>query len=217
MITYVADIADDIDDIVAINFLHNRGLLASVVLDGYSNDPERERELIKSGIPISDSIQTSIVFCGGGFGKLAECHKKGFDFELVVLNGFFAGKNVFSQKDAIPKFKDLEFCRSYNPNLDIQAARYIAGNMSFYAVSKDVCHHPDNVPGKWHGLEESTKVKKMHDLLMVKEGLRILTNSDTMFTYSNVDILNIGDKWSAAPSDSDRVKIVSGHNPKWSL
>ena len=55
-IVFVADIADDIDDVIAIEYLENIGLLKCVVLDGKSRDYAREKELEKIGVIFETEI-----------------------------------------------------------------------------------------------------------------------------------------------------------------
>lgn len=214
-ISYIADISGDVDDLVAILYLNEIGKLYSVVLDGKSCDDSRISIIEKAGVKITESVETDIVFCGGAFTKLQKAHLDGKAFKLVVVNGFFAGSLVFNQENCVGKFKGLHKCKSYNPNLDVASANYLIQNIPFVAVSKDVCHHPNNVCGKWHGSHDCKPTKKLHDLLMAKEGLRILENEETMFEYSRVDIINYGLEWGSVLNPNSKISIVSDIRKQW--
>lgn len=205
-VTYVADIQGDIDDLIAIEYLHQTGRLHSVVLDGHSDSIEREKYLESLGIKFTDEIETPIIFCGGALTKIKQYHKRGGQVDLVVLNGFFAGANLVPEEDILPKFKGRITCPSYNPNLDPAAALYVVQNLPVLAVSKNVCHHPDNVINKWHGAHNCKPTKKLHDLLMVKEGLNYLDGRPMLCEYKEVEIYRAGWDWGAVESPGN-VKI----------
>ena len=71
-IVFVADIADDIDDLIAIEYLAVNGYLRCLVLDGKSRSDEREKALVDMGVEIVNDIpeDTDIIFCGGALTKL---------------------------------------------------------------------------------------------------------------------------------------------------
>ncbi len=214
-ITYVADIGDDIDDIIAIEHLNKTGRLGSVVLDGFSRDPEREKYIESLGVKIESEITTPIIFCGGAFTKIADYHKAGGQINLVVLNGFFAGANLVPEEHILDKFKGRITCRSYNPGLDFGAAEYVAANCPILAVSKNVCHHPDNVINKWHENYNCKPTKKLHDLLMVKEGLNYLDKAPMLCEYKEVRIFREGIQWGAEESSGSNVRICIYKNEQY--
>lgn len=192
-IVYVADIAGDIDDLVAIKYLNSLGALDSVVLDGASQDEERKSLLERDGIEVLNEIPqgADIVFCGGAFTKIAK-YLKNNKLDLVVANGFFAGCNIVKPEYVLEKFKGITQCVSYNPNLDYRSALEVVNSgVDMLIVSKNVCHHPDNVVGGWHEAPQGIKVatrKKLHDLLMVKEGLNFINNQEMLCVYESVNI-----------------------------
>lgn len=193
-IIYVADLAGDIDDLVAIKYLDDLGVLHSVVLDGASEDNERKSILEKDGIEVVDEIPRGarIIFCGGAFTPIAKYLRTNTP-DLIVANGFFAGSNIVKPENVLEKFKGMTQCPSYNPNLDWKSALEVINSGVFMLiVSKNVCHHPDNVVGKWHD-EEMVKIKvpakkKLHDLLMVREGLNFINDQDMLCSYEFVNI-----------------------------
>lgn len=206
-ISYVADIAGDIDDLVAIEYLWDINRLHSVVFDGKSQCDERQSRLLDLGIPILSTIQTPNVFCGGAFSLIVKHLDACLPLKHIILNGFFAGKNIVPAAYALPKFADRLTCESYNPNLDPSAALRLISYGNFTAVSKNVCHHPDNVIGKWHGQHDCKPTKKLHDLLMVKEGLSIVDGVETMCEYAPVSIYRSGGEWGAVLNELSSIKI----------
>lgn len=194
-VVFLADIAGDIDDMVAIDYLHRAGRLDYVVLDSFSRHFDRECQLARQGIVVKGKFDddADVIFCGGAFTRIAE-HLKAHKIELLVANGFFAGCHIVPPEHVLPKFKDELYCRSYNPGLDWKSAFEVLGSSNlekFVAVSKNVCHHPDNVYGGWHTDEflknyDLKPGKRLHDLLMVKEGLLILDNQELLCEYKEV-------------------------------
>lgn len=215
-IVYIADIAGDIDDLVAIKYLNSLGALDSVVLDGASQDEERKSILERDGIEVLNEIPkgTDIVFCGGAFTKIAK-YLQNNRLDLVVANGFFAGCNIVPQEYVLDKFKNLVQCVSYNPNQDYKSAlEVIKSGVDMLIVAKNVCHHPDNTINNWHD-PESVKIKipakkKLHDLLMVKEGLNFINNHKMFCVYESVNIyMNKGNTitWSAQKNQESNILI----------
>lgn len=98
-------------------------------------------------------------------------------------------------------------CPSYNPNLDADSALKLISYGNFVAVSKNVCHHPDNVTSKWHGKHNCKPTKKLHDLLMAKEGLNIIDGKDTLCEYMPVSIYRDNFKWGAMENPCSNIKI----------
>lgn len=212
-IIYIADISQDIDDLMAINFLKEKDRLLGVVLDGKSRDEEREKILIDSNIKMFDAIPegTKTVFCGGALTKIAEYLAKGFKLDQIVVNGFFAGCDLVPEEHVLPKFKNQLSCRSYNPGLDPGSALdVLESGTNILVVSKNVCHNPNNVRGKWH--EENfdcPERKLLHDVLMAKEGLNLIDNKEMLCEYCPVMIYYnaLSDKWSSTYFEQSNVKI----------
>lgn len=145
MIIFVANIKDDIDDLIAIEYLYNTCLLKGVVLDGKSIDKERIQYLKDLGIKFYDVIpeNTKIICCGGALTKVND-YVKNNHLDLLVANGGFAGTNVVSKENELKKFKNKISVRTYNFNLDVQSALDVLESKNIgnvYLVSKNVCHH----------------------------------------------------------------------------
>lgn len=214
-VIFLADIDGDIDDVLAIEYLHNLGRLEAVVLDGKTRNPERESGLKEKGVKFLDSIprDTKTIFCGGALTLVAELLRGPNELDLLVMNGFFAGMNLVPAEHILPKFKNLYECRSYNPGLDPAAAEEVMRrNIKTLLVSKNVCHHPDNIAGKWHREKFDCRPdKKLHDVLMVKEGLNFIDDEESLCYYMPVDIVRgHGDKWAARLNGESNILITVG-------
>ncbi len=194
-IVFVADIAEDIDDVVAIEYLHLQGVLKCVVLDGKSRDEAREKSLKDMGVIFEEQIPagTNVVFCGGAL-TLVDKYIKNHTLSLLVANGGFAGFNVVDPQYVLEKFANKTEVRTYNFNLDIDAALNVLDSdriNQILLVSKNVCHHKNNTIDNIHKDEFLKKynlsvIKKLHDLLMVKEGLAFLTGKEMLCEYRDV-------------------------------
>ena len=103
-IVFVADIDNDIDDAIAIEYLQRNGFLKCAVLDGMSNNEEREKKLLDLGVVFKKEIppDTSIVFCGGALTKVAEFVKNNILY-ILVANGGFAGADVVPVEHQLDK------------------------------------------------------------------------------------------------------------------
>jgi len=89
LITYIADIDQDIDDFIAVLYLQKSGLLKEVVFDPEpisSDGIQRKNAIIKKGIKIGDNISegTSVIFCGGALRNVLSYVKKHLRNNLVV-------------------------------------------------------------------------------------------------------------------------------------
>lgn len=217
-IVYVAELAHDIDDVVACIYLHLAGVLECVVLDGTSRDFEREKQLIEYGITMVDNIPqgAKIVACGGQLTKVSQ-YLENNKLDFLVFNGCFAGSNIVPKEYILPKFAGRVSCRSWNPNLDIPATLSAINSPNcghVVLVSKNVCHHPNNVRGKWHKDEflvnmQMKDEKRLHDLLMVKEAQSILEKTKSNISYYPVRIHldDAGNKWSASFDPNSKISI----------
>jgi hypothetical protein len=210
-IVYIADISQDIDDLMAILYLQDRSRLECVVLDGKSRDAEREKILTDLNIPIFEEIPegTKVVFCGGSFAPIAKYLRAGNRLNQIVANGFFAGYNIVPSEHVLPKFKNQLTCRSYNPGLDPESARFVlTRGIETLIVSKNVCHHKDNIMGKWHPeIFDCRPTKLLHDVLMVKEGLRLLDGEKLLCYYKPVNIYHEDGKWGSTELERSNIWI----------
>jgi len=219
-IVFVADIADDIDDLIAIEYLAVNGYLKCLVLDGKSNDESREKYLSDLGVTVTSEIptDTKIIFCGGALTKIADFVKTN-EIDLLVANGGFAGSNVVAEP--LEKFRGKNKIRTYNFNMDILATLEVINSPNInetILVSKNVCHSAENVIGKIHTDEflknhELSDTKRLHDLLMVKEGVNYLNNNEMICEYLNVNPIieprypdNMS-LWGSEPNPTSKIKI----------
>lgn len=196
-IVFIADIADDIDDVIAIEYLNSTNLLDCVVLDGKSRDIKREDELKSIGVIFKEEIpvNSKILFCGGALTKIAEFIKNN-EIELLVANGGYAGSNIVPFEKQLSKFKNRESIRTYNFNMDIDSAMNVLNSKNIkeiLLVSKNVCHDIKNTHNIIHKETFLDKYnlsseKRLHDLLMVKEGVNHILNNEMICEYKNVKL-----------------------------
>lgn len=194
-IVFVADIADDIDDLIAIEYLVVNGYLKCLVLDGKSRDTNREIALNLLNVNIVDEIPigTKIIFCGGALTKVANFILNN-EIDLLVANGGFAGINVVPIEDILTKFEGKKKIRTYNFNMDVPATlRTLTSTKikKIILVSKNVCHSKINTKGYLHmdsflNKYDLSDKKCLHDLLMVKEGINYLNGNIMLCNYEKI-------------------------------
>lgn len=122
-IVYVAELDQDVDDVIAVRYLHMQHALKCVVLDPYSISKiglERLKSLETLGIPIRKIMPSNapFVFVGGSLTVIAD-YIKTHTINTLVMNGGFVGCNIAT--DVLPKFKDKETIRTFNFNSDVHA------------------------------------------------------------------------------------------------
>lgn len=206
-IVYVADIDQDIDDIIAVEYLNDQGFLKYVVLDSEPQSAiarERVQLLQNKGIHIEPSIQDGedILFVGGSLKKVREFlqAKNENNIKLLVMNGGFVGSNIVSEDKALKKFKGKQFARTYNFNLDVRSTEFVLASRmveKIYLIGKNVCHSDKNTKmGIWKDIEflqtyELSNNKRLHDLLMVDEGLKLLhgNQEECNLLYANIHVI----------------------------
>ena len=197
-VIYIADIDQDIDDLITIRYMAERSVfLKGVVLDPMpTSDVGKARvKLIESwGVKVFDSIPedaepknpmgvaspTEIVYCGGALTKVAE-YVKDHKLQQLVMNGGFVGEPIVPSNKALPKFRGKSAVRTFNFNCDVAAADAVLKSDNIeqiILVGKNVCHDDRNTfEVIWKDekyLTEGLPVrpgKKLHDLLAVYEGL----------------------------------------------
>jgi len=192
-IIYVAELDQDIDDIIAAEYLYRQGVLKGVVLDPYPKTEvglKRLNNLKQKGISVSETIPdgTEYIFVGGALTTVANYIANHTGVKALVMNGGFVGCNIVPFKDQLDKFRNKEFVRTFNFNMDINATDAVMRSTSeqiqeIILVGKNVCHSDKNTKlGLWKNgvareiLDEyhSKDEKKQHDMLACREGL-ILT------------------------------------------
>ena len=159
-ITYIAELDQDVDDVVALEYLHKLGRLKDVVLDPYPVEPE-------------------------GIARMNEIKKyvKNNKLDWLVMNGGFVGHNIENHFE-LPKFKGKDTVRTFNFNSNIMATDKVlkSDNIEIIMlVGKNVCHNRKNTRmGIWKNDENLQDIfdkygvndrKLLHDLLACKEGL----------------------------------------------
>lgn len=192
-VVYIADLREDIDDFIAALYLHKKGLLQEVVYDPDNADVNWLNVLMYQGITVRYYIPTpgsKYFICGGGLSKTYDFLKSEKEsIDTFVMNGGFVGCNVVKPEDELKKFKNKQFVRTYNFNLNAKTTnkflRLPENKLkNMVLVGKNVCHSELNtVKYLWKDdpiikeIRQTYEVpadKRLHDLLAVHEALAIL-------------------------------------------
>lgn len=205
-IVYIAELDQDVDDVLAVRYLHMKNALRCVVLDPKpTSDIGRKRlqTLLDLGINIRSTMPSSAnyVFVGGPLTLVADFIKN-HTIQMLVMNGGFVGCNIAT--DVLPKFKGKETVRTFNFNSDVKAADEVLRSNHIghiVLVGKNVCHDKRNTrTGLWSGREykqlfDEYQVgdnKLLHDMLACHEGLALLSGNPTYCRFETVRPYNTG-------------------------
>lgn len=216
-IIYIAELDADVDDVIAVEYLHGLGLLDYVVLDPVPvEDIGKQRLKMVEAMGISTSKQLigdcENVFCGGQLTEIARHIKSGGTIKNLVLQGGFVGANIVPFDKQLKKFRDKTEVRTFNFNCDVEATDYVLktnGSQieSIYCIGKNVCHNPINSDGtlwkarKYRDLFKKYNVREgklQHDMLACHEGIVLLGLGEKVgltvpfCTYSYVRPFNKG-------------------------
>lgn len=185
-VIYIAELDADVDDVIAAEYLHKKGVLKEVVCDPKprtEQGKERKQSLEEIGVKVSDKMPptANYVFVGGALTELARYlinHK----IDYLVMNGGFVGCNIV--KNPLEKFKGKQTVRTFNFNCDVKAADSVLRNKNIgtiLLVGKNVCHSEKNtLNGVWEDEKEllekyhSKPAKRQHDMLACREGLILI-------------------------------------------
>ena len=175
-VVYVADLDQDIDDIVAAHYLHNEGVLKCVVCDPYPKTEEglKRKDILENlGIHVLKKMPpiAKYVFVGGALTIVAD-YLKMHHIDWLVMNGGFVGSNIASYE--LDKFRGKEVVRTFNFNCDVKAADYVLRSTDrqvshIVLVGKNVCHDIRNTRS---GIWSDKKYKKLFDTYRVKDKKR---------------------------------------------
>lgn len=195
---YVADLDQDIDDCVAACYLHQKQILAGIVCDPEPTSSEgilRQKQLKAKGIVFFPAIpaDTNIVIVGGALRKTLQFLQK-HTLKHLFIQGGYVGSNLIPQDKILSKFRNKQFIRTYNFNLDVQATHLVLQNPNakhIVLIGKHLCHSARNTSkGVW--LHDKLVMdilneyqiqphKRLHDLLACHEALAILESSNEPF------------------------------------
>ena len=226
----VAELKEDIDDMIMIDYLFRcSNDCQYLVLDPMPKKDDmlaqkRLKEIESWGIRIEEEIlpETKIIFNGGRFTKIANYLKKGHTLDYLFANGGFAGINIVDEEDILEKFKNKRFVRTFNLNMDVISGSYVVNSdniKKMVFVSKNVCHSGENtITGIWKNYSFLKKYnlkphKRLHDLLMAKEGTSILHREKMLLNYLPVDFVTehglqgVQTKWGSRYNDSSNIYI----------
>lgn len=205
-IVYIAELDQDVDDVIAAEYLYKKKALRCVVLDPIPKERagiDRKNELIKMGILVTSRIpeDTTRIFSGGALTKVAGFIKD-HKLEYLIMNGGFVGNNLV--KEPLDKFKNKKEYRTFNFNCDVSATDQVLKSPNIeniILIGKNVCHNRRNTPaGIWRAESELFKkyhvndTKLQHDMLACHEGLVELgyIKEDSYLLYSEVEPYNTG-------------------------
>lgn len=218
----VCEVAQDIDDLIGVEFLNRSGRLKGVVLDPppkTKEDWERVQQIKEMGIEIFKSIPPcKAIFIGGAFTSTARyliLNK----VDLIVANGGFVGANIVSPDKQLKKFKDRTYVRTFNFCMDVMSTMRVLQSKNFnrmLLVGKNVCHDARNtISGiwkeEWIKKYEVSESKRLHDLLAYTEGLDFMDGkSSKRLEYIQVipEAQNINGnqtKFGSVPSESSNI------------
>ena len=218
----VCEVAQDIDDLIGVEFLNRSERLKGVVLDPppkTKEDWERVQQIKEMGIEIFKSIPPcKAIFIGGAFTSTARyliLNK----VDLIVANGGFVGANIVSRDKQLRKFKDRTHVRTFNFCMDVMSTMRVLQSKNFnrmLLVGKNVCHDARNtVSGIWKEdwikKYEVSESKRLHDLLAYAEGLDFMdSKSSKRLEYIQVipEAQNINGnqtKFGSVPSESSNI------------
>ena len=162
-IVYIADLDQDVDDVVAAHYLHNEGVLKCVVCDPYpmTEDGLKRKDILESlGIKVLKKMPpvAKYVFVGGALTLVAD-YIKMHHIDWLVMNGGFVGTNIASFE--LDKFKGKETVRTL-----------VTDNKKNFRVGEDIAFTLFN------------KVTNHHDHYIGN----IVEMTDTSIKISNIEI-----------------------------
>ena len=233
-IVYIADLDQDVDDIIAIEYLNKLGVLRCIVLDPFPKNKEgfeRKEMLTKNGIEVLKKIPNDAkkIFVGGALSLVAT-YVINHEIDYLVMNGGFVGNNIM--KKPLEKFKNKQECRTYNFNCDVVATDKVLRSKNIkhiMLIGKNVCHDRRNTPEFiWknekdlfskYNVRES---KLQHDLLACYEGLIEIgyLNDESYLEYDFLQPYNLGlngtlTQWGSEKPNNDNIYNTVKAAIKW--
>lgn len=187
----VCEVKEDIDDLIALDFLYRSGRLKGVVLDPppkTREDYERVKTIKEKGIQIYKAIPTcKSIFVGGALTSVAR-YLLTNKLDNLIMNGGYVGNNIVQEEKQLSKFKGKEYVRTFNFSLDIDSTRYVLSSPNInniFLIGKNVCHDKRNtLSGIWK--EELwiseypiNEEKRLHDVLAYSEGLNLIDGKES--------------------------------------
>lgn len=227
-VVYIGELDADVDDVIAAEYLHKKGVLKAVVLDPMpktKEGKERRKELEKLGIKTLTKMPpvAKYVFVGGAlteFSRYITNHKVGY----LIMNGGFVGCNI--AKEPLEKFKNKQTMRTFNFNCDVLAADRVLKSKNIekiILVGKNVCHDKRNtLNGVWQDEKELLEKyhakpdKRQHDMLACREGLIMtgLVKEPSWLQYKHVYPYNTGlrgnmTQWGSATEETQYRQVMA--------
>lgn len=191
-ITYIADLDQDVDDVIAAHYLFNHHVLKEIITDPVPISQigkERRAHLESLGISVKTTLtgKHDYVFVGGALTTVASYIHLSY-IDTLVMNGGFVGCNLIPKEHQLPKFKDKKTVRTFNFNCNVYATDQVLRSSerqieNIILVGKNVCHSYKNTDHDLWQAKEYTDLfkqyhakpgKLQHDMLMCHEGLAML-------------------------------------------
>lgn len=204
-IVYIAELDNDVDDVVAAEYLYNNNVLKCVVCDPKpsSKDGKLREQILKDiGIEVLYKMPSiaKYVFVGGALTLVSQ-YIKTHRIEYLIMNGGFAGTNVVSTENELDKFKGKTYIRTFNFNCDANAADHVLKSTTrnighIILVGKNVCHSEKNTEEfLWNDINSKALFRKyhvksgkrQHDMLACHEGLCILSQNNLIDIDMNIN------------------------------
>ena len=192
-IIYIAELDADVDDVIAVEYLHGLGLLEYVVLDPFpvENIGKQRLQMLESmGIVMRKHLDKvcANVFCGGALTEIALNIKSGGTIQNLILQGGFVGANIIPIENQLKKFRNKDAVRTFNFNCDVASTDYVLRTNEqqiehIYCIGKNVCHSEINSnrvlwkARMYRDLFQKYQVrdgKLQHDMLACHEGICLL-------------------------------------------
>lgn len=192
-IIYIAELDADVDDVIAVEYLHSLGLLEYIVLDPFpvENVGKQRLKMIENmGIVVKRHLDNACanVFCGGALTEIALHIQSGGTIQNLVLQGGFVGANIVSVDKQLKKFRNKDAVRTFNFNCDVDSTDYVLRTTEqqighIYCIGKNVCHSEINSDRmlwktkQYRDLFQKYQVREgklQHDMLACHEGICLL-------------------------------------------
>lgn len=204
-IVYIADLNNNVDDIIAIDYLNSLGLLKEVVLDpmpkGYVG-MQRYKILNSLKVNISTYLpkHNEVVINTSGFEALSKAIKDGCIIGTLISKGGFVGSNVITidkQQKAF-KFQEVLKVTNFNTNVDDVDCILKTTDKQIYKIvlfgenvtsdernTKEVLWRNNNYVDKY----TVSELQKLKSLLICREALVLCGLGDVSVPWCTYEIV----------------------------
>lgn len=215
-VTFIAELDNDTDSIIAIEYLNSKGVLKDIVLNPEPKTTEGKERLsvIKAlRINVCNNIpaKTQYIFCSGALTPVAEYIKSGGTLKALVVQGGFVGDNIVDEKVIPKKFAGVHSITDHNFNLDVESTDFVLSASrkeieDIITIGENVCDSEVNTKSSvWEDTEYTSILskynidgdKRLYSLLACHEGLCMLdlagmSKEDKLCSFLNLKPENKG-------------------------